>query len=134
MRRFAAVTVTAFVLCAPAGAAQDLVLNKEGTPLYHRPWCDVVRDGRGVLALSRAQAHGRGLKPHADCDREPPRDAPAADKPATPVFVFTDAGKHYHRERCAKLGRNPRKVALTEAGRKLWPCPACKPPIRKRQS
>ena len=137
MGRFAAVAVAALLTFADTGAAQDLVLHKEGTSLYHRPWCEVVRDGRGVLALSRGQANGRGLKPHAECDREPPQQSPVTSDEAragdkAPVYVFVDAGKHYHREGCAKLGRTPRKVALAEAGRKLWPCPACKPPIRKR--
>ena len=134
MGRFAVAAVAALLTCADIRAAQDLVLHKEDTRLYHRPWCEVVRDGRNVLALSRAQANGRGLKPHAECDRQPPQDAPAEVDKGASVFVFTDSGKHYHREGCAKLGRNPRKMALAEAGRKLWPCPACKPPIRKRRS
>jgi hypothetical protein len=138
--RLAIVALAAFVHCAVARASQDLVLQKEGTSLFHRPWCEVVRDGKNVLALSRGQAHARGLKPHAECDRDrPPEPAPgAADKTgaarAARVFVFVGAGSHYHRDGCARLGRNAKKLSLDEAGRRFWPCPTCKPPIRKRRS
>ena len=99
-----------------------------------------------MLALSRGQAHARGLKPHAECDRDRPPEPPpgTADKtgaanktgaaPAARVFVFVGAGSDYHRDGCARLGRNSKKLSLDEAGRRFGPCPTCKPPIRKRRS
>jgi hypothetical protein len=124
-------------------SSQELVLQKEGTKEYHRPGCEVVRDGRHVLAMSRAQAEARGLKAHAGCDpaRMPP--APTGSRgPAAPVFVFVDAaaepsrgGSHqlYHRESCPRLGKERRKLPVDEAGKRYWPCPKCRPPIRKRK-
>jgi hypothetical protein len=136
--RLAIAALAIFANVAGPRASQDLVLQKEGTSLYHRPWCDVVRDGKNVLALSRGQAHARGLKPHAECDRDRPA-APAPDDKtgsarAAPVFVFVGTGSHYHREGCARLGRNAKRLSLDEAGRRFWPCTKCKPPIRKRRS
>jgi hypothetical protein len=122
----------------------ELVIVKEGTQDYHRPGCEVIRDGRGVLAMTRAQAESRAYKPHPACDPEkppPPADPPASStsgaspkKPPAAVSVFVDAtGKRYHREGCKQLGKAPRKVALEEAGKKYWPCPVCRPPIRPRK-
>ena len=53
--------VSRTALAQGAAPHSELVLHKEGTTLYHRPGCPVVRDGQGVLALSRGQAHARGL-------------------------------------------------------------------------
>ena len=116
--------------------SQDLVLHKDGTRVYHRPWCPQVRETRDVLAMSRAQADGRGLKPHADCDRDPPSQQPDPSAPAAPVFVYVAGAKptQYHREGCKRLGRDRKKLSLEEAGRQYWPCTLCKPPIRKRKS
>jgi hypothetical protein len=108
----------------------ELVLQKEGDPHYHRPGCAVVRDGEGVLALSRGQAELRGLKPHDDCD---PAKSSADDKkpPAKPIFVLLDESKYYHRDSCKKMQGKTRRVQLdTVKGR--WPCPVCRPPIRKK--
>jgi hypothetical protein len=113
-----------------------------GPSQYHRAACPVVRDGKDVLAMTRAQAEARGAKAHPECENLPaappdgragaPPGTPPEDKgpaPDTPVFV--DAGKHYHRQGCAKLGKEPRKVLLKDAGPR-WPCPVCRPPVRKR--
>ena len=137
-----------FMAFTTAGAtAQEMVLGKDGTSLYHRPACAVVRDGQGVLAMTRAQAESRGLKAHDACDpaKMPPEPAvpasPGSAPPrgpsarfATPSYVWIDAsGKHYHRDGCRKLGTNPKKLVLADAAKKYWPCPVCKPPIRKRK-
>jgi hypothetical protein len=121
-----------------------MVLQKEGTKEYHRPGCAVVRDGKDVLAMTRGQAEGRGLKAHAECD--PARNPPQSSSPegparaAAPVFVFVEAkssrgetNQLYHRESCTRLPKERRKLAVDEAGRQYWPCPKCKPPIRKRK-
>lgn len=138
----AAVLPAMLALAAARAIAQELVLHKEGTGLYHRPACDVVRDGIGVLAMSRGQAEARGLKAHPECDpslaplpgKTPPASAtPAAPKtPQPPVFVFVDDGKQYHREGCKRLGKGARRLALDEAAKHRWPCPTCRPPIRPR--
>lgn len=129
-----------FVVCAvlvpPAAAARqsELVIVKEGTKVYHRPGCPVIRDGKNVVAMTRAQAAARGLESHQDC--EPGKSAPPGDsvRPVPPVDVYTDGGKYYHRESCKKLGKNRTKTKLEAAGKKYWPCPVCRPPIRKRGS
>ena len=121
-----------FLALAPfAGAGQEMVIIREGGREYHWPGCPVVRDAKDVLAMTRAQANGRGLKPHADCD---PSQTPGEGAAAKPIFVFLDEGKFYHREKCARLGPSPRKVNVNEAARKHWPCRTCKPPIRPRNS
>jgi hypothetical protein len=116
----------------------ELVIAKEGTGHYHRPGCPVIRDGKGVIAMTRGQAEARGYKQHPACDpatSPPPGDSSApAGKPkvAAPVFVYVDDGKYYHRQECRNLAKNSKKVALEEAGKKLWPCPVCRPPVRKK--
>lgn len=125
-------------LVAAAGAAatqSELVISREGDKEYHRPGCELIKDGKGVLALTRAQATARGLQPHAACD---PATAPGGgvslgSAPSPDPTVYIDAGRHYHSKDCPKLGKDPRKLKLEEAGRKYWPCPSCKPPIRKRK-
>lgn len=114
-----------------AQAQTELVIVKEGTGKYHRPGCDEIRDAKGVLAMTRAQAEGRDLEAHEACDPENPSSSQTAGSPPT-VFVYTDSGKHYHKKDCRLLEKKSEKVALAEAGRKLWPCTTCKPPIRKR--
>jgi hypothetical protein len=127
--RASTLALAGLLLLAPITAAQsELVLRKEGSKEYHRPGCEVVRDTTGVVALTRGQAEAQGLKAHAACDPANPA-APAAQ--AKPQFVFVDSGRYYHRETCKKLERDAKKVALDEAGKKYWPCPECKPPIRK---
>ena len=145
---FRAAWAALFALAVALPPPQELVLQKEGTRQYHRPGCDVVRDGRGVLAMTRAQADARGLKPHADCDpaqakvAPDSRGEPGARDAAAPVFVFVDAakpssadrGKLYHRESCARLGKERRKLSVDDAAKQHWPCPKCRPPIRRRNS
>jgi hypothetical protein len=127
--------VLVFVAAAAAGSAafqSQLVLQKGDSREYHRPWCPVVRDGKEVVALPRAQAESRGLKPHAACDKDP---AAGADKPgdagSAPVFVHIDGSKYYHREKCAKASGPLTRTPLATAGKSRWPCPACRPPVRK---
>jgi hypothetical protein len=144
---FRAACVGLFALAVAFPPPQELVLQKEETRQYHRPGCDVIRDGRGVLAMTRAQAEARGLKPHADCDPAQAKVAPdsrgepgARGAPAA-VLVFVDAGKPasaargklYHRESCARLGKERRKLSVDDAAKQYWPCPKCRPPIRKRK-
>ena len=112
----------------------EMVIQREGTTLYHRPACDEVRDKRDVLAMTRAQAEGRGLKAHADCDpvKNPPGQEGGAGV-AKPAMVLIDVGgQYYHRDKCEKLSSNSKRVPVTEAYKKHWPCRTCKPPIRPR--
>jgi hypothetical protein len=109
----------------------------------------VVRDGKGVLALTRGKANAQGLTPHSGCDPSNPESVKPGDpepdaskgepeaakgnqpKPPPPMFVEKD-GRHYHLATCKDLGKERTKLTLDEAGRKYWPCPTCKPPIRPR--
>jgi len=114
-----------------------MVISVPGTPNYHRAGCDRLRDAKEVLAMTVAQAHGRGLESHADCDPAQSPEGPAQGKggaPAKPAMVLIDVGgKYYHRDKCAKLSGKTKRVTVTEAAKsKYWPCPACKPPIRPR--
>ena len=113
-------------------AQSELVIVKKGGKEYHRPGCDQIKDAKDVLALSRAQATARGLKQHEGCD---PADAPGGKSAgqSAPTDVYVDSSKYYHEKGCKKLGKDAKKVELEEAGKKLWPCPTCKPPIRKRK-
>lgn len=109
----------------------EYVIVKPGTPEYHRPGCDLVRNAKDVVAMTRAEAEARGLKPHPACD--PANAGREQKKKAAPVYVFVrEGGTHYHREHCEKAGSAPKKMRLEDAAKKYWPCPVCKPPIRKR--
>ena len=124
-----------FALFAASSSAQpELVIVREGGKQYHRPGCPVIRDGKGVIALSRREAEARQLKPHPECDPSDPRNAIDAARPAPPIYVYTDRSKYYHREKCAKLGADPKRVTVDVASKKHWPCGVCKPPIRPRPS
>ena len=115
-------------------AQSELVLTKPGSKEYHRPHCDVVKDGKNVIALTRGKAMAAGLTAHPACDPAKEGAPESTDStPAAPVYVYTDGARYYHKKDCAKLGKDPKKTDLEEAGKKLWPCPTCKPPIRKRQ-
>ena len=126
------VAVLAFVIAASghgAGAFQSqLVLQKGKAREYHRAWCPVVRDGKEVVALTRAQAESRGLKSHAACEKDP---AAAEESKPAPVLVYTDGSKYYHREKCAKASSPLTRAPLATAGKTRWPCPVCRPPVRK---
>ena len=133
--------IGAAVTIGPVAAQSELVIHKEGTTQYHRPGCDLIRDGKGVTALTRAQAEGRGYKPHPDCDPEQRKpDAPAARgaPPAPPPqTVYVNGTRYYHRKDCRRLEANPKAVrseSLEAAGKTYWPCPDCRPPVRKRTS
>lgn len=122
-----------------AGAQSELVIYKEGSTQYHRPGCDVIRDAKDVLALTRAQAEARGYKPHPECDPEQRTAAPAtADGSAAaakPQTVYLNGTKYYHRKECRRVEANPKVVraeSLETAGKTHWPCPQCRPPVRKR--
>ncbi|HET7617245.1 MAG TPA: hypothetical protein VFK20_01950 [Vicinamibacterales bacterium] len=127
------VIVALLVSVAVSSAGQsELVLVKKGDTEYHWPGCEVVRDGKDVTAMTRAKAEASGLKPHAGCDpsKQPP---PEKAEPDEPVYVYVnDGGRYYHREKCERLKPDAKKVLLDKAGREYWPCPKCKPPIRKR--
>jgi hypothetical protein len=124
---------------AIAVAQSELVIHREGSTQYHRPGCEVIREGKDVLALTRAQAEARGYKPHPACDPEQRRSsAPAAGSQAPaakPATVYVNGTKYYHRKDCRKLEANPKAVraeSLDTAGKSCWPCPDCRPPVRKR--
>jgi hypothetical protein len=121
-------------IIAAAPQQSEVVIVKQSTGEYHRATCADVNDGKGVLAMTRAQAEARGFKAHGACVNAPPPSSEVESKPPKPaaVYVFTDAGKYYHRAGCAKLGPSPKRVLLDDAGKKLWPCPVCRPPIRKK--
>lgn len=121
--------------CLPASAAQsELVISRAGSKEYHRPACEAIKDAKDVLAMTRAQATARGLTAHEACDpaRSPAPDDPKV-KPAPDPAVFVDGTRYYHKKDCARLGKDPKKMELDDAGRKFWPCPTCKPPIRRRK-
>lgn len=121
-------TLALLLAPVPAPAQGEMVITKPGTPLYHWPGCPLIRDPKDVLAMTRAQAEARVLKPHDACDpsREPP-------PPKLPMVYIDEAGKDYHREKCEELGEKSRRVTVDEAVRKKhWPCRVCKPPIRPR--
>ena len=124
-------------------AQSELVVTKAGaTKEYHRPDCPVIRDGKDLVAITRAEAESRGYKAHRDCDPskqpasadQPQRGAGASHANAAPETVYVDAStRYYHRKTCAKLGTHPEAVPVTAVG-KRWPCPTCRPPVPKRSS
>ena len=125
-------SVVVLAIGAPQG---ELVIVTADTKQYHRPGCDLIRDGKKeVLAMTRAQADSRGFTSHDGCDPARAKSEGGGPEKAAPVvYVFIDdGGKQYHKEGCRRIGKNPRKVKLDDAGRKHWPCTVCKPPIRPR--
>ena len=132
------------VLFSPVSSGEprgqgELVIHKQGTKLYHRASCPLVAGASDVLALSRAQAEGRGYKPHEECDPANPDTAP--DGKPKPETVYLDGTRYYHRKSCARLeGKSAseegkvKSASLEDAGKSHWPCPTCKPPIRKRST
>jgi hypothetical protein len=113
----------------PLFTQTEYVIVQPGASVYHRPDCEVVRDAKDVVAMTRAQAEARGLKPHPACD---PANDTRKSAPAVVYVYVRPGGTHYHREQCDKVGKAPTKMKLDEAAQKFWPCPVCKPPIRKR--
>ena len=141
-RRSLLAALVLIVLTHVAAPGQsELVIFKEGTDLYHRPGCPSVRSGEGVLAITREQAESRGYKPHADCDpakQKAVADAPGVARPAAPppATVYLDGTKYYHRKHCKRLAavKSPRAESLEVAGKSHWPCPDCRPPVRKKSA
>lgn len=128
VKRCCAIAVLlAFFAPAPRAVSPqpELVVVLQSTRQYHRPGCPLVRAGKDVLAMPRGQAEQRGFKSHPECD-------PSYVPPPPSVYIDAE-GKFYHREKCEKLGRAPKRVLLEEAARKHWPCRTCKPPIRARK-
>lgn len=133
------VVLALLVLAALAFAQSELVIYKEGTNLYHRAGCPVLKDAKDIVAMTRAQAESRGYKPHADCDpsQQKPDAAPGQGAPPAPVTVYLDAGRYYHRKDCPKLDTKSSKArseSLETAGKSHWPCPVCRPPVRKKSA
>ena len=131
-----ALALASLILLVPAAAhgatpAGQLVLQKANGREFHNPWCPLVRDGKDVLALTPAQAAARKLIAHADCAKDPGADAKG---PSPPAFVQVDSSKYYHRVGCAKLSRTSERQALAAAAKTRWPCPVCRPPIRRSGS
>ena len=133
--------VLSYALASAAGAGLAGAQQPSGTSLvvvirndkeYHQPGCPLVaKAGASVQIMKLAEASRRGLAAH-DCEgalaEQPKKDANQAA-----VFVQAD-DQRYHKAGCAKLGASATKTTLGEAGRKYWPCPTCRPPIRQRES
>jgi hypothetical protein len=117
-------------------AQSELVIHKDGTKLYHRPGCPVVLDLAGVLAMTRAQAEARGYKAHPDCDPANPNAPAPRAAPPPPATVYVDGSKYYHRKDCSKLTdpKTVKAVSVEVAGKVQWPCPTCKPPVRRKST
>ena len=133
--------VLACLLFLPLVSAgqSELVIYKEGSGLYHRAGCPMLADAKDVMAMTRAQAESRGHKAHADCDpsQQKPGSAPGATQPSAPVTVYLNDGKYYHRKECPRLkagGKPPKSELLETAGKSHWPCPDCRPPVRRRSA
>jgi hypothetical protein len=113
-----------------SGSAMVVVIP--GTREYHQPSCPLVaKAGSKVKVMKLADARAQGLTAH-DCEgaavEQPKKDANAA------IVYVQDGDKRYHKAGCPKLGAHTSKLTLGEAGRKYWPCPVCKPPIRQREA
>jgi hypothetical protein len=123
-------TMVSSTMAQSAGSASsELVVLIVGSKQYHQPSCPLVaRPGVQVRVMKLAEAKRRGLTAH-DCGTQP--GATAADP--NRIKVYSQPGDNkYHTSTCPKLGERRTSLTLEEAGRKLWPCPVCKPPIRQR--
>jgi hypothetical protein len=122
------------LLATITGVAQEassMVVIIAGDRTFHQPGCALVaKAGSNVTVAKRGEAVRRGLAPH-DCGPNA-SGAPTADLNAVKVVTQPRDNK-YHRATCAKLGATRSTLTLDEAGRKFWPCPVCKPPIRQRK-
>ena len=139
LTRTAFAVLVSLVVATPAFAQSELVIHKEGTTLYHRAGCPILKDATDIVALTRAQAESRGYKPHPDCDPDQQKAGSATNPnaPAAPVTVYLDAGKYYHRKECSKLdakSKQLRSESLESAGKSHWPCPVCRPPVRRKSA
>jgi hypothetical protein len=132
----AAITIALSTTAAVPAPAQDdsgLVVVIPNDKRYHQPGCPLVaKAGKSVQVMKLADAKKRGLEAH-DCQAYADRGGKesAADANAVAVYVQPD-DNHYHKLDCKKLKGNPTKITLDEAGKKYWPCPVCKPPIRQK--
>jgi len=118
---------------APLGAQSpsDLVVSIPGDKEFHQPGCPLVaKAGSSVKVMKRSEALRRKLTPHAACSAAAGSGV-ALDPNA--VKVYTQPGDNkYHTATCPKLQAQKVAITLEEAGRKWWPCPVCKPPVRQR--
>ncbi|MGH9370910.1 MAG: hypothetical protein ACRD15_05210 [Vicinamibacterales bacterium] len=129
------VSATVLLVSAAALMAQgELVVYKSGTKLYHRASCPVVQDLAGAVAMTRGRAESRGYKAHSGCDPDNPNAKAPKAAPPPPQTVYVGGPKYYHRKTCGKLGDPAavKPISLEIAGKTHWPCPDCKPPVRKR--
>jgi hypothetical protein len=110
------------------GSTLVVLLTKSAAREYHTPACPLVRGVNDVAVLRKAEAEARRYTPHDLCHKDP---APKPDPNAAKVFV-AQGDKYYHRASCRRKWPKARSVRLDEAGRRYWPCPTCKPPVRKR--
>jgi hypothetical protein len=132
----------------PDPPAPTLVIVVSGWPEYHYAGCRRLEGvTENLLALSVGQATARGLKPHDECD--PSRVRPVA--PTTPSLNTRKPGVkpttgqtgtlvhvvrgdvRYHRASCSKMGIGARPFRLDILAPRYVPCPACRPPVRKRR-
>lgn len=134
MRDRSAAVLLMGLLASTMGIAQEastLVVIVKGDQTFHQPGCALVaKAGSNVTVAKRGDAIRRGLKPH-DCGPDA-SGGPVADPNAAKVTTQPGDNK-YHRATCAKLGPARSTLTLEDAGRKLWPCPVCRPPIRQRK-
>lgn len=137
MRRHRSVLLLVLLalLQAPALAQEPspsaLVVVIQGESRYHQPSCPLVtRAGSKVTMMKLSEAATRGLTAH-DCEQAE-IEQPKKDANASPVFV-QPGDKRYHKQGCPRLEGTATSMTLGEAGQKYWPCPVCKPPIRKRE-
>lgn len=131
-RLLAPALIAGLALPAPLAGQSELVIIRtdEKEKVYHQAGCPSLEGEKDVLALSRAQATAKKLTQHDLCDPARPKTAREKNESIT---VYVDSSKYYHRKDCPKLEEDAKAAELEEAGKKLWPCPTCRPPIRKRK-
>jgi hypothetical protein len=123
--------VLALPLPAAAQDANAMVVIVKGGKQFHQPGCAVVaKAGANVTVAKRGEATRRGLTAH-DCGVPAPEAA--AGDPNLERVATQPGDNKYHRTSCEKLGAKRSTLTLDAAGRTLWPCPVCKPPIRQRK-
>jgi hypothetical protein len=137
VRIFGVFLLAAGVIAGPsvealrAQSAGDLVVSIPGDKEFHQPGCPlVVKAGSNVKLMKRSEAVRRKLTAHPGCRAA---ESPAAALDPNTAKVYTQPGDNkYHTATCPKLGAQKTAVTLDDAGRKWWPCPVCKPPVRQR--
>jgi hypothetical protein len=127
----AAVAAALCVAALDAQSANDLVVSIPGDKEFHQPGCPLVaKAGSSVRVMKRSEAVRRKLTPHAGCRAA---ENPGAALDPNTAKVYTQPGDNkYHTASCPKLGAQKTAMTLDEAGRRWWPCPVCKPPVRQR--